>query len=482
MNPYFAGLVAYSLLLIGFGIYISRRVKGASDFLVAGRSLGPGLIFTTFLAANIGAGSTVGATGLGYRFGLSAWWWVGSAAIGTFVLSQFLGPRLWEIAKRHSLNTMGDFLELRYSRAVKGVIAVLLWMGTLTLLAGQLIAISWILNVVIGLPKWAGCAVGGAVAIIYCSAGGLLSAAFVNIIELTITMSGLLLAVPFAVHAIGGWDEIVRQVSINVPNRPELFSLTGIGAGGISKYVILLAPSFMVSPGLVQKLYGGKNQQAVRRGVGLNSIAQVLFAFVPAILGLCALAAFPQLTNPELAMPTVMTKLLPTWLGIWALASIFSAELSATDAILFMLSTSLSVDLYKTFLNPQVSEKKLLLVSRLTAVFAGVAGVLLAAVLPNIISAVAIFYGLVTVALFIPVVLGLFWKRVTTTSVLVGILTAVPVTAFLIFSKVADKWRFLSPQAIGVLIAFSLVILISVIFPARARVKAEPVGPSVATR
>ncbi len=480
MNPYLAGLIAYSLLLIVFGIYISRRVKGASDFLVAGRSLGPGLIFTTFLAANIGAGSTVGATGLGYRFGLSAWWWVGSAAIGTFILSQFLGPRLWEIAKRYSLNTMGDFLEYRYSRAVKGVIAILLWLGTLTLLAGQLIAISWILNVVIGLPKWAGCAVGGTVAIIYCSAGGLLSAAFVNIVELTITMSGLLLAVPFAVQAVGGWDEVVRQVSINVPNKPGFFSLTGIGAGGILKYVILLAPSFMVSPGLVQKLYGGRNQQAVRRGIGLNSIAQILFAFVPAILGLCALAAFPQLTNPELAMPTVMTKLLPTWLGIWALASIFSAELSSTDAILFMLSTSLSVDLYKTFLNPQVSEKKLLKVSRLTAVFAGIAGVVLATVLPNIISAVAIFYGLVTVALFIPVVLGLFWKRVTTAAVLVGILTAVPITALLIFSKVADNWRFLSPQAVGVLIALSLVALISVIFPART--KADPVSPSVATR
>src|ERR1700691_5018160 len=99
MNIYFAALVAYSTILMALGILISRRVKTSSDFLVAGRSLGPGMLFATFLAANIGAGSTVGATGLGFRFGLSAWWWVGSAGIGTLILSQSVGARLWRIGK-----------------------------------------------------------------------------------------------------------------------------------------------------------------------------------------------------------------------------------------------------------------------------------------------------------------------------------------------------------------------------------------------
>ena len=98
MNTYLIVLLLYSIFLMALGFVMSRRVKNSSDFLVAGRSLGPGRLFATFLAANIGAGSTVGATGLGYRLGMSAWWWVGSAAIGTFLLSQFLGPKLWRIA------------------------------------------------------------------------------------------------------------------------------------------------------------------------------------------------------------------------------------------------------------------------------------------------------------------------------------------------------------------------------------------------
>ena len=157
MNLYLVALLLYSVILMALGIFISRRIKNPSDFLVAGRSLGPGRLFATFLAANIGAGSTVGATGLGYRFGLSAWWWVGSASIGTLLLSQFLGPRLWNIAKRHGLATLPDFLEFRYGKSVKALISILFWCGSLAILAAQIIAISTILYTVAGIPKWEGC-------------------------------------------------------------------------------------------------------------------------------------------------------------------------------------------------------------------------------------------------------------------------------------------------------------------------------------
>src|ERR1700687_2133590 len=143
MNLHLALLLAYGVLMVGVGLFIGRRVKSAGDFFVAGRTLGPGLLFATMVAANIGAGSTVGAAGLGYRDGLSAWWWVGSAAIGSVVLAFAVGPRVWRIARARDLRTVGDYLEHRYGRAVRAVITALLWVGTMDILAGQLIALSW---------------------------------------------------------------------------------------------------------------------------------------------------------------------------------------------------------------------------------------------------------------------------------------------------------------------------------------------------
>src|SRR5262249_57142455 len=130
-------------------------------FFVAGRQLGPGLIFSTMPAANIGGGSTVGATGLGYRDGLSAWWWVGSAAAGSAVLALWIGPRIRRVAAARDLKTVGDFLELRYGRQVRASVSVLLWLGSLAIPAGQLIAVATSLDVVAGVPQDIGRPFGG---------------------------------------------------------------------------------------------------------------------------------------------------------------------------------------------------------------------------------------------------------------------------------------------------------------------------------
>src|SRR5262249_12309235 len=97
MNLHVVVLTVYSLALMALGLRIGRTVggaRGASTFFVADRRLGPGLIFSTMLAANIGAGSTVGATSRGYVGGIAAWWWVGSAAIGSLILAFLIGPAI----------------------------------------------------------------------------------------------------------------------------------------------------------------------------------------------------------------------------------------------------------------------------------------------------------------------------------------------------------------------------------------------------
>src|SRR5260221_13889329 len=113
MSIQLALLLGYSALLVALGLFIGRRVSSTKDFFVAGRRLGPGLLFSTMLAANIGGGSTVGATGLGYRDGLAAFWWVGSAAAGSLLLPAWGGPAIRRIPPGDGLNTGGDFPGLR---------------------------------------------------------------------------------------------------------------------------------------------------------------------------------------------------------------------------------------------------------------------------------------------------------------------------------------------------------------------------------
>src|SRR6187402_3909688 len=97
MNVYVALLIGYSAALTGLGLWIARRVRGPADFFVAGRKLTWPYVAATMLAANIGAGATVGATGLAYQEGISAWFWNGSAAVGSFVLAFLVAPKIWTL-------------------------------------------------------------------------------------------------------------------------------------------------------------------------------------------------------------------------------------------------------------------------------------------------------------------------------------------------------------------------------------------------
>ena len=397
------------MLLTAAGLWVSRLVRGSSDFFVAGRTLTAPLIFSTMLAANIGAGTTVGAAGLAYREGISAWWWNGSAAIGSLALAFWIGPRIWRLAARHGFYTAGDYLEHRYSPTVRGVLASFIWLGTLAILAAQLLAGAAVLTVVAGLPKEWGVIIGAVAMTIYFVAGGLLSSAWVNLVQLVVLIGGFLVAMPLLYSTVGGG----AAFSSIVPPHPDYWNIMYSTGSGMSGWAMLavLTPAFIISPGLLQKTYGAKDERAVRLGIGLQGGAQMLFAFIPVFFGLAARAAHLEIDNPNLVLPTVLATQLPVFVGALGLAAVFSAEVSTCDAILFMLSTSLSKDLYKRFVNPAADDQRVLLVARLAAVAGGIGGVVLAIQLETIVEALRIFYSLLSVSLFVPVIGGLFTRR-----------------------------------------------------------------------
>ena len=407
MNPYLIILVAYSAALILFGLWIGRSVRHSSDFFVARRSLGPGLIFATVMAANIGAGTTVNAASLGYQFGLSAWWWVGSAAIGTFFLAFWVGPRIYRLANERGFYTVGDFLEYRYGANVRAVMTALVWIGTPAILAAQLIALSIVLDVVIGMPRVLGLVLGGVVMTTYFTAGGLRGAAWINLVQLVVLLGGFAVALAVALSGVGGWS----GVELAAPGIGPDFLNFWHGGGAGWMLVALLAPNFIVSPGLLQKAYGARDARAIRVGIGLCGAALLLFAFAPAVLGMLARLYHPELANPDHALPILLRTNVPAAVGAIGLGALFVADISSADAILFMLATSASRDLYHRFINPKASDRTVLAVARIAAVAGGGLAVGLAIVSTSIIGPLRLFYSLIAVSLFVPVIAGLYTRR-----------------------------------------------------------------------
>ena len=462
MNLHLVVLLSYALVLMALGLWIGRRVRGAGDFFVASRRLGPGLLFSTMLAANIGAGSTVGAAALGYTNGIAAWWWVGSAAVGSVVLAFWIGPAMRREAAAHQLRTVGDYLEHRYSAAVRASAAGILWLGSLFILAGQLWAMGSIIGTVAGTPPWVGCAIGGAAITVYFTAGGLLTAAWVNVVQLGVKLAGFAVALPLALAAAGGW----RGLTLVQPDT-DYWQFWTVGSPGVLTLAVIVPP-FIVSPGLLQKIFGARDDRAVSIGVGLNALGLFAFAIVPVLFGMVARSQFPSLAAADAALPMILVHTLPPLVGAIGLAAVFSAEVSASDAVLFMLTTSLSQDLYKRFINPAATDSGVLRAARLTAVAAGALGTALAIVLGSVVNALTIFYTLIGVSLFVPVVAGLYVRRTSAAGALATMAAGVCAAVLVHLATGGRGWGMLSPAVAGLTAAVGVWMVTLVFFGERS--------------
>ncbi|MBR1658461.1 MAG: sodium:solute symporter family protein [Synergistaceae bacterium] len=446
----------YAVILVAIGTFIGRKVKSASDFFVAGRKFGTGLLFTSLIAANLGAGSTVGVAALAYTHGVSAWWWIGSAGIGSLILAYIVGPKIWRIAREHNYYTLSDYLDARYSKAFSGIISLMMSVGTLALFAGQLLGIAWILEVVAGIPKTQGVITGAVVTTLYFAAGGILSSAVVNIVEVAVILAGFIIAVPYVWSYAGGIEGVRSAVS-----RPEYFDAFGMGSTAIIGYIVMLVPSFFISPGLIGKVFAAENERAVKNGTALNGLVQLIFAVIPVIIGMSAGACFPELSRADLALPSAMKEMMPFFAASLALAGIFAAEVSTADTVLYMLAGSINNDLYKRFFNPNISDKNLLNVSRIVTVICGVIGVILALRLESIISALTIFYSLMSVSLSAPLLFGLFTKRAGNFGALLSAVSGAGLTVYMTFGGFGGSLSVagvnLNASTCGIILSFAVM-------------------------
>jgi SSS family solute:Na+ symporter len=151
------------------------------------------------------------------------------------------------------------------------------------------------------------------------------------------------------------------------------------------------------------------------------------FACLPVVLGLVARTLHPGLARPELALPTVLAENVPPLVGNLALIAIFSAAVSSADAVLFMLSTSGARDFYKGLFRPEATDADVLRMARLLAVGGGLIGFLLTFVFDSVVSALTMFYSVMIVTLFTPILGGLYLPRAgrwgAVAAMLVGVAT-----------------------------------------------------------
>ena len=371
MHATFYIVIAYMATMIAIALFVSfKKVKSSEDFHLAGRSLGPLMMAGTLAAAEIGGGSTIGVAAKAYGdWGLSAGWYVVCAGIGIFLVS-FVAPFL----RRSMATTVPEILARRYGKPTH-LISTFLSLATLFVAtAAQVKATSSIIETISGADFVTVTIMVAVVVTLYTMLGGLVSVAFTDIVHIIFITVGMAIAMPIILKGAGGWEVVSANIAATAP---EKLGLTKVGWKTIIGLILMYFMTFSTGQEAVQRYFAARDIKTARLGSFLCSVLMACYGFIPAIIGLCALAHFPDI-KPTQAMPMAAMKFAPMLIAGLVMASVVAATMSSASGNLIASCTLFTKDLYQKYINPEVSDRKILILSKVVVVAMGASSLIIA--------------------------------------------------------------------------------------------------------
>lgn len=465
--------IAYGIVIIIVGNWLSRpgeAERNSSDYFFANKSLPWFLVGSSIIAANISAEQFIGMSGSGFAIGLGIATYEWIAAIILIVVAKYFLPVFME----KKIFTMPQFLAVRYDNRIKTILAIfwlslfvfvnltsILYLGALTL--KSIFGFKLIYGI-IGLAVFS---------LLYTLVNGLKAIARTDIIQVFFLLSGGLITTYFAVNHAGGDKGILNGFETMFREIPEKFHmiikkgdenyfyLPGIRAvlGGIWIAGIYY---FGANQYIIQKAFGAKSLQEARKGMLFAGFLKMVLPFVVVIPGIVAFALSADIGKPDQAYPWILENIVPAGIKGLIFAALIAAIVSSFSAIINSTSTIFTVDLYKPYINKDASEKQLVAVGRISGIVAMGIAVVVAPMLGSIDQAfqfIQEYTGMISPGVTAIFVLGMFWKRTTSTAALWGTILSIPVSAAIKF--LIPGMPFLDQMMLSFLLISVVIVLIS---------------------
>ena len=418
-------VVIYMLFMLWIGWYSSKRISSNTDFMVAGRRLGPFLMAGTLAATEIGGGSSLGVVQQGMQnHGISASWYIITMGLA-FVILTFLAPKF----RAATVKTVPEYFRRRYGKSSGVITAIIMLIPLIGLTEGQFVASGTILSAMLGIDFKLAIVIVAVIVTAYSVMGGLWSVTITDFVQVFMIVIGMALAIPFALRTAGGWDSVVANVPADTFNMFKGYSPMAVIA-----LTIMYVATFTVGQEAVSRYYAARDGKAARQGSILAAIVNFVYAFVPAILGIITLALMNMgifsaeefdAVGARYALPVLAVHTMPALICGLLFAGIISATMSSSDSDLLGAGSIFANDIYRAVLKPNADNKEVMRVTKIAMVVVSLISMF--AALFNTTSLIAILtfaFTLRAAGTFFPYVLGHYWKGAsvagTITSVISG--------------------------------------------------------------
>lgn len=439
-------LILYKVLLIGIGVWASRRVDDEGDFFLAGQGLGAWTAGLSYAASTSSAWVLLGFTGVIFTQGLVGLWLLPGIFGGYVMTWLVIGPRLNAQTRERGYLTVIDWLiegTGDWSRRIGLMAAAMILFCFIFYISSQFQAAGNALTEVFGIDPAEAIILGAVIILIYCLMGGFLAASITDALQAGVMVAACIIVPIAAVVAAGGFGSMMTTLQADVP--ASFFSLTGDSAGlaGIGLAMGLLGTGLgaLGQPQLLNRIMAVRSQ-AERRRAALITIGWGALIYSGLVSLALAGRAMAIDTGGESLFFAAARTFLPAALAGVIIAAVLSAVMSTVDSLLLAAASAVSHDSGVQW----PSHKRALLMGRLAMVGVAVVAVFVTLFAPKEIFTRTLFSWVALGAAFGPTLLvRCFDWRVRGGAVMLAVLCgfSVAVIAYNIpgpIAELAEKW------------------------------------------
>ncbi len=414
-------IVVYIAATLAIGFWASKRVKTTNDFTLAGKNLPMVLVGVTIFATWFGPELIMGVPGLFVEEGIQG---IIIDLLGSFLclilVAYFYAKKLY----RMNIVTISDFFKIRYGKSLELASSIIQVYTYFFWIAAQFVALAYLFNSILGISIQNGIFLGATIVVIYTYIGGMWAVSITDLLQSVLILIGLMILLVSIIDASGGLTPILAD---NPEGFYDFFPESGLY--NWTDYIAMwMAFGIGAIPAqeIYQRVFSAKSEKAGRKGIILSAFLIIFIGSIPLIIGLGAAKLHPELMgadHEQNLVPAMVTQYTSLPVQMLFFGALISAILSTSSGAMLSPATIIGENLIKPYM-PNISDKQLLLSTRISVIAVAGISCLFAFNDSNIHRLVVQSAVLLLVCLFIPLTFGLYWKKASNfgawTSILIG--------------------------------------------------------------
>ncbi len=363
---HYVGAILVLTFITGVGLYSGRRVRSASDFAIGGRKAGVGIIAGSIIGTLVGGASTIGTAQLAFTYGFSAWWFTLGGGIACLILALFFAKPFYE----SEITTLPQIFSREYGRSSGTAAALLTSMGSFLSIVSQLLSGIALVTAVSSLGSFGATVVIIALMLFYVVFGGVWGAGIVGIAKTVLMYVSVGACGVIAVKLGGGLSAFRAALPAG-----QYFRLIARGAAVDIGAGVSLIVGVLTTQAYIQAVISARSLKISRAGILLSAALIPLIGIAGIFVGMYMKLYYPDI-KAALALPIFIMEKLPGLASGAILAILLVAVVGTGAGIALGLSSMISNDIYRVYINRAAGDRRMLTVSRLVIVLVLVAAAL----------------------------------------------------------------------------------------------------------